>query len=149
MGYTLFALVGKEPELQTIAGKFKNAKMIMLDQGIGIIPMSGDLYNEMNNFESADAIENFIYLNTNIQNKILELVSTGTIGYIEADYSGGQGEQAGIVIKDGVRDAFFSNRLGAINSVLRRFGVKPSIGLDEFETIGLHKNRSVDDWLEM
>ncbi|HEX6169013.1 MAG TPA: hypothetical protein VFZ33_04920 [Chitinophagaceae bacterium] len=149
MGYTLFAFVGKEPELRTVAGKFKNAKVIMLDHGIGIIPMSGDLYDEMNNFESADEVENFIYLNSNIQNKILELVSTGTIGYIEADYSGGHGEQAGIIYKDGVRDSFSSNRLGAINSVLRRLGVKPSTGQDEFETIGLNKNRSVDDWLAM
>ena len=149
MGYTLFAFVGKEPELKTIAGKFKNAKVIMLEQSIGIIPMSSVLYDEMNNFESADEVENFIYLNTNIQNKILELISTGIIGYIEADYSGSHGEQAGIVYKDGVRDAFYSNRLGAINSVLRRFGVRPSNGLDEFETMGLNKNRSVDDWLEL
>ena len=149
MGYSLFAFVGKQPELQTIAGKCKNAKVIMLKQGIGIIPLSRDLYDEINNFESSDEVESFIYLNSNIQTRILELIKTGVIAYIEADYSGSIGEQQAILWNDGTKIMHYKNRLGAINSILKRLGVSASNGMDEFDTVDLGRNRSVDDWLEM
>jgi hypothetical protein len=149
MGYSLFAFIGKQPELQTIAGKYKNAKVIMVKQGIGIIPLSHDLYDEINNFESADEVESFIYLNSNIQTQILQLIKKGVIAYIEADYSGGIGEQEAILWNDGVKTMYYKNRLGAINSILRRLGVSASNEMDEFDTVDLGRNRSVDEWLEM
>jgi hypothetical protein len=149
MGYILFALIGKEPELQKIASKFKKAKISMLEQGIGIIPMTEDLYDEINNFETSDDVKPFAFLTSNTQGKILELTTTGMIAYVEAEYHGGKGSQSGILWNNGIRIAFFTNVNRAINAILKILGVSAEYGMDEFDTIGLDRHRDTSDWLEM
>ncbi len=50
MGYTLHSFIGKQSDLTPITSKFSKAKMITLEQDIGIIPMTEELYDEINNF---------------------------------------------------------------------------------------------------
>jgi hypothetical protein len=149
MGYILFAFVGKEPQLQKVASKFKKAKIIMLEQGIGIIPMTEDLYDEINDSETSDDVKPFAFLTSNIQDRILELTPTGMIGYVEAEYHDGKGTQSGILWNNGIRIAFFANINRAINAILKILGVSAEYGMDEFDTIGLDRHRDTSDWLEV
>jgi hypothetical protein len=149
MRYILFALVGKEPELQKIASKFKKAEIRMLEQGIGIIPMTEDLYDEINNSETSDDVKPFAFLTSNIQGKILELITTGMIAYVEAEYHDGKGSQSGILWNNGIRIAFFANINRAINAILKTFGVSAEYGMDEFDTLGFDRHRDTSDWGEM
>jgi hypothetical protein len=72
---------------------------------------------------------------------------------VETDYFGGDGFQSAQLWENSKRKVFYSDE-GAIgiyhtepiNEVLRMIGVKKKSGMDEFDTIGLGKRRSNNDF---
>ena len=64
---------------------------------------------------------------------------------IQTDYFGGIGEQWARVYQG---DRFIDENIISINSALACLGVEPNNGLDEFDTIGLSKYRSMPEYLE-
>lgn len=75
------------------------------------------------------------------------------IAKVETDYFGGGGFQSAQLWENSKRKVFYSDE-GAIgiyhtepiNEVLRMIGVKKKSGMDEFDTIGLGKRRSNNDF---
>lgn len=69
--------------------------------------------------------------------------------YVETEYFGGVGEQSATAFVDG-REAVAPQRArgggGAINQALRAIGTVRSAELDEFDTVGLGRWRSMDDY---
>lgn len=64
------------------------------------------------------------------------------------DYFGGFGEQSARLTKEG--KILFNKRggFGPINQALRKIGVKRVGECDEFDTVGLDKHRSNEEWVE-
>jgi len=146
MGYILHAFIGRQTDLQIIASSFRNAKLINVGREIFIIPMTEELYDEINDFIISEDVGTFTYMSKNVENKIIEVIGNYNIGYIEAEYFGGQGGQTAILWQNGGRYKLFDFGQGAINSVLKHFGITAEIGLDEFNTINLGRHRNKEDW---
>lgn len=148
MGYYLSAFIVKTNDLTCFLTSFSNARKIDLDQGISLIPLTEELFDEMNNFSVNESILDFVYLTTQIETGILALLNGRTIAYVEADYFGGQGRQSGVLWKNGKRDATFIYDPKAINKSLVVIGVVADSGKDEFDTLNLGRHRYTSDWIE-
>jgi hypothetical protein len=73
----------------------------------------------------------------------------GPVAYVETDYFGGAGGQAAAVWRGGtIWMERRSDGSGPINEALRLLGVRPTPGEDEFDTLGLGRHRSNEDWLD-
>lgn len=148
MGYTLRALVGRADALQPLAAAFPQAVLVALEQGLSLIPLTDDLYDALNELDQGETLPPFYYLKAHLEARILALIGTGCVGYLEAEYFGGHGEQAALLWADGRRQFVSDTSYGAINTMLRRLGVtKGGSQHDEFEAVGLDRHRDTDDWL--
>ncbi len=147
MGYTLQAFIGRQSDLKIISAKYDNAQVVSVGQEISIIPMTEDLFDEINALSISEDINSFTFLTTNIEQEILKLIDNNSIGYIEADYFGGEGGQIGILWKDKRRLKLFDKTHNTINSILKYFGTTAHFGKDEFDTLNLGRHRETIDWL--
>jgi hypothetical protein len=69
------------------------------------------------------------------------------LALVSADYFGGCGDQRAIVMLDGTEvSSYDDNVSGAINAALRDLGVVAAEGMDEFDTLGLGKERG-NEWV--
>ena len=100
------------------------------------------------NFEASNSVDKFEYLTANIETKILQLIGDKKFAYVEAEYFGGEGGQIAIIWNNRARQKLFSYGQENINKVLKDFGIKPKIGNDLFDTLGLGRHRNTIDWVE-
>ena len=147
MAYVLEAFLGLQKDLQVIADTYNNAQIKALGQSIALIPMTEELYDEINKFTVSEDIDPFTYLTTYMEETILNTISLKTIGYVEAEYFGGIGSQFGILWENGKRYKILNSGYDAINFILEHLGVVAAIGKDEFDTLGFGKRRQTADWL--
>ena len=75
-----------------------------------------------------------------------KLSQRGLIAYVEAEFFGGNGEQAHVLYEDGVLLGLPVIAEDAINQALRHFGVLPGGDHDEFAAVGLGRFRDTDEW---
>ncbi len=75
-----------------------------------------------------------------------ELSSRGRIAYVEAESFGGQGEQAALLAEDGKLVGEPNVFLNAINGALSFIGVKQGDAHDEFDAVGLGRERDTEQW---
>ena len=148
MGYILNAFIGKQSDLQLIATRFNNSKLVNVWNDIFIIPMTEELYDEINELKISEDVGSLTYMSMNVENKILSIIEAKCIGYIEAEYIGGQGGQKAVLWQNGERYKLYNFGQGVINLLLKYFGVSSEIGLDEFDTINLGRHRNTEDWFE-
>lgn len=90
MGYILQAFIGRQADLQIIADKYHKAQIVTVGQNISIVPMIEDLFDEINEVTISEEVNSFMFLTTKIEQSILKIIGTRLIGYIEAEYFGGQ-----------------------------------------------------------
>ncbi len=149
MGYSLNAVIGCTPALHHLSSNFKNAKALNLHNELYIMPMSDELFDEINNYKPSNHIGSFIFLNERIANLLAAASEDGTIAYFEADYFGGTGYQSSIVWVN--QDVVFSEEKSkdAFNKSLKLMGVRKKEGCNEFETVGLNRFRGTEEWLEL
>jgi hypothetical protein len=149
MGYFLNAFLGQINNLKRIESKFKKAKVVPLTTEIALIPMTEDLFDEINNYRNENHIEKWELLTTDVENEILKLIGNEKLSYLEVEYFGGEGGQSGIVWKDGKRVFEVSFQQEVVNEILRQFGVVKDKKLrDEFDTVGLGRHRNTEDWIK-
>lgn len=146
MGYYLHAFIGSHETLLRVQEKYSTAYIHSLWQHISMIPLTEVLFEQINNGAAHEDVGTFVYLTANIEKEILAFTSGDAIAYVEAEYSGGLGEQQGITWKDGIRINKFPPGKNAINAVLKSFGIIAGKGLDEFDTAGLGHHRHTSDW---
>ena len=148
MGYYLKAFIGKTVDLENIAKSFSSASVVKLDQGLSIVPMTEDLFDQMNNMTASGNINSFEFLTLNIETETLKCIGYNCCAYVEAEYFGGEGGQSGVIWKDGKRSVEFGYGQGIINKVLNFFGVVANKDLDEFDTLGLGRYRNTSEWVD-
>jgi hypothetical protein len=66
--------------------------------------------------------------------------------YVEAEFFGGNGVQAFAMFSQGRLDGGIAVGKSVINDALRMLGVVAKRGQDEFDTVGLGRERHTDDW---
>ena len=91
----------------------------------------------------------FGHLTTDVLQALLEASQGGQFIYFETEYFGGEGGQGASLFRD-MRLEYGPtwDGIGPINTALRMMGVQtvpPAI--DEFQTIGLNRNRTTEAWL--
>ncbi len=144
MGYQLEAIIGKEQTLGLLASGFKNAQVVALAQGMAIIPLTDELYDEI---ADGGEVDHFYKLSPGIEAWTARISAVAPIAYIEADFLGGFGTQGAVAWRDGSRALGPIHAPDAINQTLRFFGVQVNGVRDEFEAVGLHRHRHTDDWI--
>ncbi len=151
MGYGLEAIVCKEKLSGIITNDYTSAKRVRLKDDLFLIPYTDELYDEMNEFNKSEDFEGFGLLNEKLFKYLMIKSVEEPVAYIKADYFGGVGQQSAIMIdKENIildvraKDSGY----GAINLVLKEFGIIRKQNLDEWDTVGLLRHRHTDDWIE-
>ena len=148
MGYTLRALVGRLASLGPILHAFPQAVCVELAQGVVLLPLLNELLEAIEKGEPSEALSPFYYLTDHLEAQVLQLIGNEAVGYLEAEYFGGQGEQAAVLWQGGRRQGAWGPDYGALNTVLRSLGVSAArANEDEFEAVGLGRYRHTDDWV--
>ncbi|MBI4645969.1 MAG: hypothetical protein HY738_05075 [Bacteroidia bacterium] len=147
MSYYLHAFIGRRDDMYQIQKIYNLAAVRELGQDIYLIPMTQQLFAQINNFAVIENIEPYDYLTTNVENEILEHIGNRTIAYIEVDYWDNSGGQVGIIWKD--KQRLFNYQMGhnVVNEVLKFFGVIANPDQDEFDTLDLGRYRKTERWL--
>lgn len=149
MGYNLQAFICKKEDTELLTYRFAAAKKVSMGQGLDIIPMTEELFDEINNMIPSESIDKFVFMTEHLEQEILKTIGAIKFAYVEADYFGGIGGQTAIVWNKKIREHLFEYGQGKINLVLKNFGVIANPGIDEFLTLGFELRRDTKEWFEM
>lgn len=149
MGHSIRAIIGAREAVRKIADD-RFAKTIELPQGFGMIFCTIELLEDIEEFfehsAEADDAPDFTeldYFDASVR-ELMENYSQGTkLAYVETNYFGGTGTQAGILYENGKPAAPKSGE-GAINALLKELGVRREPDKDEFDMLGLGKYRRME-----
>ncbi len=150
MGYTLFAILAQPPLLEADPLWIADSRVIALEQGIRMIPVTATLYDGLVQQHLKDPTEDwagFVFSPAPLVTALSELSHRGTVAYVEADFFGGTGDQRCVVWRGGDIKLGLLDTKGAVNKALSRLGVKRQPFWDEFEAAGLNRHRSNEEWL--
>lgn len=150
MAYTLRAVLARCDLLAEPIPWIADSAVIPLAQDVCMVPLTPALCGQFGEAQRPWLYEHhgdFTHLPEGLVPHLRELSRRGRVAYVEAEYHGGDGEQRSIVWNDGEvwREAEESSF--AINSALVSLGVARAEGADPFDTLGLGRHRSVDDWI--
>lgn len=148
MAYTIHGFIIRESSFITIKGLYKNILKSQLNKCLLFIPLTEELYDEINTYEGND-LEGFDYLTDKILDFIREISKELEIGYIEAEYFGGDGYQNGLFYRDSKCILKCVNDETAINKVLQGLKVENDPNKDEFDTVGLGRYRRNEEWMRL
>lgn len=146
MSYYLHGFIGKRYDLEEIQKNYNLAVIRELGQDIYLIPMTHQLFAQINNSAVNKLISPYDYLTTTVESEILKHINNRTVAYIEVDYWDNMGGQVGIIWKDKQRLFDFPLGHGVVNEVLKFFGVITAPEQDEFDTLNLGRYRKTERW---
>ncbi len=150
MGHSIRAIIGFHEVIQKPADDWVCAKEIKLPQGFGMIFCTIELLEDIEELlkrsgKAADASDfpELDYFDASVK-ELMENYSQGAkLAYVETDYFGGAGTQAGILYENGKPAAPKSGE-GAINALLKELGVRRDPDKDEFDMLDLGKYRRME-----
>jgi hypothetical protein len=126
----------------------KGWAVVPLEQDFGFLPVS----KQMAGSDSPLQFEGFERLTTSLHDWAVDVSLRFPLAYIETEYFGGVGAQSAIAWQNRqvIEGPVIANNIsmdGPINRTLRRLGVVHGNSHDEFDTLGLGRYRSNDQWL--
>ncbi len=131
--YCLYGIVGKSRDLLHKSLEYPGAVVVHLEQGIGMIPISEELLNDIEQGDTSSGATKelgFEFLSGAVSAWVRRLSQGMTLAYLEAEFISGEGTES------------------AVNRALRTLGVSVPSRREEFEVVGLGKHRSPEEWLE-
>lgn len=150
MAHFVTGLIARHAALNHFAAAHDVSGLIALTDVLSLLPLGSDALERLLPEEQHQFYDGFNYLSPALA-RVFRLASDRCVLlYFETEYFGGMGTQGAAVFRDG--DIVFgpqSAELGPINNALAVLGVRtvpPAV--DEFETVGLQRHRSVEEWLE-
>jgi len=152
MGHAIQALLIRDAPASVLSEMLPHTRAISIGQGIRLVPITDATFDALRERfpdvqDSADPV--LWKLSGPVAFVAEQLSQHGPVAYVETEYFGGTGEQAATVWESGnLRMPPTKAPSGPINSALRIMGVSPGLMHDEFEAVGLGRNRNNDDWLE-
>ena len=150
MGHNVTGLISTAETLCKFAVRHKLHQPISLAKGLAILPLRDEDIDAFIPAPQSGYPDGFVYLSQQLAAALCNASEEGALIYFETEYFGGSGAQGAAVYKGGTcilgpERADF----GPINRALALVGVRTeSPAHDEFETVGLQRHRSSEDWLE-
>ena len=143
MGHYIRAIIGTHSSIQKLADDWL-AKEIELPQGYGMVFLTEALLDDI--IELFDISDEFCYPEldyfTVAADQLLQEYTFRTkLAYVETDYFGGVGTQAGVLYENGRISIAPRRGDGTINILLRELGVWCARGKDEFDSLNLGRYR--------
>ncbi len=129
--YHVHGLVARVATLTALG--LDGAKVLPLRFGLGLLPLTDELATG-----EPQSVE-FAHLTARVVELAVAASARGPVAYIEAESADGAGYHAAIGWRDGARayGPFHREDRSPVNDALRRLGVTPDPGADEFTTLGL------------
>jgi hypothetical protein len=148
MGYYLQAFICKTTDADCLTNVYDKAISVDMGQGVSLIPMTENLFDQINEGKVSADVGDLVYMTENIEHKILTVIGARPFSYVEAEYFGGQGAQEAIIWQDGKRFQLLPSDQDRINHVLKYFGVVVDKGGDEFNALGFGRHRYTENWID-
>ena len=146
MGHRIRAIIGKNNTVKNIAHFWHYAEAIGLQQGYSIVFLTDalidditELYDEEDNLDCSG----LDFLTTSVFHFLQDYSVNSQLVYIETDYFGRYGTQAGVLFEDGSMTINPVCEEGIINRLLELIGVLKYRGKDEFDSLGLGRYRTM------
>jgi len=145
MSYTIQAIIGKSGSLKSV--NVASTKLITLEQDMEMLPLTDQFLEEYKISFLPLTDEGLEELPENLKLLCEQASKNKQIAYIEAEIFGGQGTQACTIFNNS--KIVFGPLVddNAINKALKHLGVEKRTGHDEFESLGLNKNRDTNNWV--
>ena len=144
MGHQIQAIVGKREAIQVFADCWAQAEVVDLPQDCGMVFLTDALFDGITQLFDGPGREepsSLTLFTSAIRRALEEAARPGPLAYIETDYAGGYGTQAGVLLERGQAALGPLEGAGAINRLLRAIGVWSRPGEDEFDALGLGRYR--------
>ena len=150
MGHNVTGLIADAGLLQKFAARYRLHQPVSLAHGLAILPLRDEDIDAFIPAPQNGYSEGFIYLSQQLASVLQDASGEAAVMYFETEYFGGVGAQRAVVYENGA--CVFgpeSADFGPINEGLALLGIRTqSPAQDEFETIGLHRYRSAEDWIK-
>lgn len=150
MGHYVTGLIGQRPSLERFAARHSLHAPVPLTQGLELLPLR-DIDLEVILQPPWEApLSGFNHLGQQFLAEIIASSEHAALVYFETDYFGGLGAQGAVAVRNGqVVFGPVSGEIGPINEALASLGVEViPPAHDAFESIGLDRHRSAEDWLK-
>ena len=146
------AMIFSEPRLRTALAGLTQACICPLNQNKYLIPLTDELFDELQTlfqFDKSESHSEFWKLSSAVESFGKALSAEGPVVYVETEYFGGVGKQAATVWDEGKQLMSPQKAdIGSINEGLKFIGVVCESEFDEFDSVGLGRYRSNEDWIE-
>lgn len=151
MGHCIRAIIGTHEAVHKIADDWVCAKEIKLPQGFGMVFCTIELLEDIEELmkSSGEAVDDPLfpeldYFDASVQELMGSYSFRTKLAYIETDYFGGAGTQAGLLYENGKPATAPQSGEGSINVLLKELGVWCKPDKDEFDMLGLGKYRHME-----
>ena len=147
MGHMIRAIIGKDTVMQSITEHWVYAEMKRLPQDYALIFLNDSLFDDIEELYDLKNTCNDPHLNC-LTDSVIAFLKDHSIGaqlvYMETDYFGGYGTQAGVFFENGEIKCEPMAGDGTVNHLLRLLGVRKQLLKDEFGSLELYKYRRMD-----
>ena len=147
MGHMIRAIIGKTHIIQPIVEGWVYAEMICLPQDYALIFLNDNLFDDIEELVDLENTSNYPHLNYLTDSVIFFLKEhslKGQLLYMETDYFGGYGTQAGVIFENGEMNGEPMDGDGTVNRLLGLLGVRKHLQKDAFDSLELYKYRRMD-----
>lgn len=150
MNHFVTGLIAKPAMLARFAQKHSLHVPITLAEGLAILPLRDEDIDSFLRPPMTGHPKGFSYMSEELASELKSASIGGALMYFETEYFGGTGTQGAAVFQDGTLIyGPAAAEFGPINKALALLGVGVvAPAADEFETVGLQRHRSTEDWLE-
>jgi hypothetical protein len=154
MVHYIFAVVGNTRLSAEIAAQSGSPYVASLREDLSIVGLGDEQLDVLAGVNFDDCVAGFDHLNPELQRRLAEASHRGDLVYLETQYTGGSGAQAAAFFRAGrlfwseyESSAVRITRSSPINRALRELGVIAKAGIDEFDTVGLTRFRTLSRFL--
>ena len=150
MGHNVTGLISNCDLLERFSARYKLHRPTSLACGLAILALRDEDIDAFIPSPMSGHADGFVYLSQQLAAVLCSASAEGAVMYFETEYFGGVGTQGAAVYQLGA--CIFgpeSADFGPINRGLALLGVRTQPpAYDEFATVGLHRHRSSEDWIE-
>jgi hypothetical protein len=150
MAHFVTGLIARHAALRAFAVAKSLPAPIVLTEILSLLPLGPDALERLMPDEQYEFYGGFNFLSPRLASVFKRASERAMLLYFETEYFGGMGSQGAAVFRDG--ELVFGPQaaeLGPINNALAVLGVRtvpPAV--DEFETVGLQRFGSNEEWLD-
>ncbi|HLD67510.1 MAG TPA: hypothetical protein VJA19_15875 [Pseudomonas sp.] len=145
MAYMLQALVARSGDFpKELPARLQ---VVHLQAGLDMVPLTSHALKLLGIPLLPITDEGEVKLPASLAALCAELSANARLGYIEAEYFGGAGNQAHSLFNLGTPAGEPLVADDAINQALRFLGISKGEALDEFDAVGLGQQRETNEWL--